>query len=78
MRVGNDILKKGCIIKILYHTPELVGQIEYIDNKGYLHGTWGNEIINPQFQGFVLLRTHYGKLTDMGINYNSLHPSDTI
>lgn len=78
MNINGLIIKVGTVLLFRKEEKELVGQVDYIQKDAIIHGTWGDEVLNPYEENFSILRTYDGKLTNEGLAYNQGHPGNTI
>lgn len=56
------VVKVGDIIKIIYMEGEpfykgRIGKVEFIDDVGQLHGTWGGLAVIPEADEFEIIET---------------------
>jgi hypothetical protein len=78
MVINNLVIKVGTVVLFRKNNMEYVGQVDYIEQDRFLHGSWGKEILFPEEENFSILRSYDGKLTEAGQAYNKMHPGNTI
>lgn len=75
---NNTEIQRGSIILARTLTKEFVGQVEFIDSKNLLYGTWGQEPIDTRIANVTVLRHYNGRLTEQGQVYNKTNPQNRI